>query len=667
MQADIDNLRSLRANGFAVEPTHGEAPKTGFTRYLNSWQGIALGIIVTVLAFFIFWAIFSFIHQDHKVLVGFTALEYGMNFGIWAILLYYAHPVFVVLFKMIKHGQWPSKVILSQYSTAQIYVSCIVFSLIACFLLNSAAGIIINLLHGPFSWGSRYIPSWWTYSVISVSMGIVLGFALPKILPYETQSRASKKRKSTPVAVDTSNIPFGLWVGRSTGYLADLWHRTGVAAGQDISLSLEDAAQNILVFGGIGSGKTTRIMQPLLAQLLEQQCGGLLFDIKGGDVKKAAFAIAKYCDVDIAVIGPGKDTWPINILGGLSPEIAASFLKSALLLSSGKDDRFWVGTATELCYSTLGVLSFIKGHYNLNSLYKYLFKDSFRDDILEKASLLLDSLEEEEKESLEGYMSYYEDVFTNFEEKMKKSVLATAAQVLSPFNTKPELIKAFCRDDSDTMDMTALFDRWIFLVDMPLSRWGLGAKLIYTFIKLRFFNMMQERINNPDWNQDRPVFLMCDEYQDIISANREGLSDLNFWDKSRSSKTIGIISSQSVSSFYAAIGDHDVANAVLQNFRQKFCFKTEDRATLTLMNDLAGQARVQKMTVSQGSTIGHDGKQSTSHNESMTEAREAVLDAPLFRQLEENRVVGLLSVNGRSMDDVFWVVPFYTEAYQEVI
>jgi hypothetical protein len=65
------------------------------------------------------------------------------------------------------------------------------------------------------------------------------------------------------------------------------------------------------------------------------------------------------------------------------------------------------------------------------------------------------------------------------------------------------------------------------------------------------------------------------------------------------------------------------------------------------------------MTVSQGSTMGHDGKQSTNHNESMTEARESVLDAPLFRKLEENQVIGLLSVNGRSMDDLFWVVPLY--------
>lgn len=113
---------------------------------------------------------------------------------------------------------------------------------------------------------------------------------------------------------------------------------------------------------------------------------------------------------------------------------------------------------------------------------------------------------------------------------------------------------------------------------------------------------MQNRIHNEDWNQNRPIFFMCDEYHELISASKEGLSDLNFWDKSRSSKTIGVISAQSVSSFYVALGDRDLTHAIFQNFRQKICFRTEDQATLTMMDRLAGQAKVQRKTTSQ--TIG---------------------------------------------------------------
>ncbi len=175
---------------------------------------------------------------------------------------------------------------------------------------------------------------------------------------------------------------------------------------------------------------------------------------------------------------------------------------------------------------------------------------------------------------------------------------------------------------------------------------------------------MQSRNQHSDWNQERPIFFMCDEYQELVSASKDGLSDLNFWDKARSSQTIGIISAQSVSSFYAALGDRDLSHALIQNFRQKICFRTEDQATLTLMDALAGRARVQRKTTSQ--TTGSSTRAITeptsrhhSNTQSMTESRESVLDATLFRNLTPNQGVALLSLQGHSMDDVLECLPLF--------
>src|SRR5438034_3610725 len=88
------------------------------------------------------------------------------------------------------------------------------------------------------------------------------------------------------------------------------------------------------------------------------------------------------------------------------------------------------------------------------------------------------------------------------------------------------------------------------------------------------------------------VFFVCDEFQEIVSANRDGLSDLNFWDKARSTRTIGIIAAQAVSSFYAALGERDVADALLQNFRHTLCFRTEDAHTIDRLHRLIGQVDV---------------------------------------------------------------------------
>ena len=135
---------------------------------------------------------------------------------------------------------------------------------------------------------------------------------------------------------DTSN--FALWLGKSTGSLVKLWHPAGMAENQNISLTLEDACQNILVLGGIGSGKTTCVMQPILLQCLDQQCGGLIFDIKG-DVKEAVKKFAAATQKELVILGPNHTR--MNLIEGLTPEVAASFLKSAFLLSDkGSLDPF---------------------------------------------------------------------------------------------------------------------------------------------------------------------------------------------------------------------------------------------------------------------------------------------------------------------------------------
>ena len=461
----------------------------------------------------------------------------------------------------------------------------------------------------------------------------------------------------------------------STGWLASRSHKAGIAPNQQISLALEDACQNILILGGIGSGKTTCAVHPLLIQLLDQNCGGLIFDIKG-DFQKAVLIIAENvgnASDNVIVIGPNH--CPMNLLAGLTPEIAASFLKSVFMLGSGhRNETFWIDTATELCRNTLGILSFIPKHYSLHGLYNYLFDTETRIAIDDEVKKLLPSLNEENKKTarlLNSYWQYQEKVFDQFDEKVKAGVNATIAQVLAPFN-HPDLIDAFCSTSENNVPIEDVLNGAVYLVALPLAVWGLGGKVVYTLIKLRFFNVMQLRtsqqteMTEENESTKKPVFFMCDEFQEIVSANRDGLSDLNFWDKSRSSKTIGIISAQAISSFYAAIGDRDVANALLQNFRQKICFKTEDITTLQYFNSLADKVEITRKTHSTtgGNTssglFGHDSSSSSS-TENLVLVDKPVLDAQLFRELKPEQALALLSFNGHSIDDVLNVMPIYID------
>lgn len=530
------------------------------------------------------------------------------------------------------------------------------------YVLAIFGGLVIFPIWGGISWGiaafvikciksfdgyDSYHPILYNSLYWGILLGAVATFLTVResIIKINEHRRAAQRRQiQKPMAEED----FAIYLGESTGMLSRLWHKAGIAPNQNIFLNLKDAAQNILILGAIGSGKTSRAIRPIMLQLFAQGCGGLIFDIKG-DVKDTATKFAQVTGHNLKIIGVQQSK--INLLAGLTPEIAASFLQSAFLLNqSGKMDGFWIQTGGNLCRNALGVLSHLPEYYNLESLSAYLFDKAFKDEIDGKIYQLLPTLDQTQQRILKSYCRY-DEIFSSFDEKVKSGVKATVSQVLAPFS-HPELIDAFCASEQSVMDMQDILTGTAYLIDLPLAQWGLGGKVIYTFIKLRFFNLMQNRQIHPEWNQTQPVFFMCDEYQEIVSANKDGLSDLNFWDKARTSHTIGVISGQSVSSFEAAIGDTKLADAIIQNFRQKLCFKTEDKSTLHLLNEIAGEATTYKTTKSFTRGYFAGGEKQHSTTETTTEQREAVIDAQFLRKLPPNQSVALLSVNEHSMDDV---------------
>ncbi len=434
-------------------------------------------------------------------------------------------------------------------------------------------------------------------------------------LPGAALSRFLRCLKSRPQPEPVLTV----WLGVSTGLLHNRAHYRDPGR-RPVVLDSSDLGQNLLVLGGIGSGKTTSVIQPVLWQCLRHGVGGLIFDIKG-DFGVAAMGLGRAAHRTLTIIGPKRRAF--NLLRGLTPEAAAGFLKSALLLTGSPSDPFWIDTAIELCRNALGVLSFLPEHYSLAGLYEYLFHDEARERWDRELAHEAVGLSPQALRLLRSYQSYHEGVFARFDAKVVAGVLASAAQVLTPF-THPDLVDAFCPPvDALTIDSLGAGD--VFLVDLPLAVWGVGAKVIYTFIKLRFFQYMQRRSTQ---ERTRPVLFLCDEYQEIVSANKDGLSDLNFWDKGRAFGTLGVISAQSIASFYAALGDRDLADTLLQNFRQKLCLRTDDIHTIHFFERLLGRAV-------------YDRRRDT-----------ALVTALVVRRLHGRQALAVLSKDGEGIDDV---------------
>lgn len=303
-------------------------------------------------------------------------------------------------------------------------------------------------------------------------------------------------------------------------------------------------------------------------------------------------------------------------------------------------------------------------YYTLDYLYRYIFIDSQRETINGEIQKILtdETLEEREEIKLQGYLSYYNNVFLQMDNKVQTSITGTLSTILNPFQ-ELELIETFS-DNEQPYDLTNILYGDVVLLDLPLAKWGIAGKVIYTLIKLRFFNLLQERQFNKELPQNY-VYFICDEYQEIISASKMGLSDLTFWDKSRSAKCIGIISTQSVSAFRSVIGNTDIADTILSNFRQKIFFRTEDINTINLINQLTGKTEVVRYSnststgASKKNTDFFEEHNNTNYSFNANVIDKPLIDANLITTIDANHAIALLNIEGGRADDIIALSPKY--------
>lgn len=474
----------------------------------------------------------------------------------------------------------------------------------------------------------------------------------------------------------------GLTLGTSTGQLYSRDHVGGRPSGQVIHASKEDAAKNTIIFGGIGSGKTTRAINPILKQIFEQQAGALVFDIKA-DFGREMNYIARITGRSYLTVGHGGLT--LNLIRGTTPELASSYLKSCFIASGPVSGaaQYFVDLAVELCRNSLTLLLLTGGDYSLAGLHEIVTSAEKREAALSEMLEKGEVFDRRQFRLAEAVGNYFANTYGGYDEKTLSNVNSTVGQVLSPF-CHPDLVDAFSAGETQgEADLTALLDGAIYFVNLPMTLFGKeGARYAYMLIKLRFFSLMRERRTRKEWNQNTPIAFVCDEYQAIVDS----ITDTDFWDKSRSSGCLGVISMQGVASLIDAVDKHQTADAILQNFRQRIVFRTEDKATMEMVQGLLGQVDVLITSTSDGSSTsisngppkdgtfesglagvmtmsGPPGQVSTSEGQSYSEStsiqRQQLFDANDFRGLSTDYALFIGNLGDHAVDEVIHMQPLY--------
>ncbi|MGK5083734.1 type IV secretion system DNA-binding domain-containing protein [Bdellovibrionota bacterium FG-1] len=270
-------------------------------------------------------------------------------------------------------------------------------------------------------------------------------------------------------------------------------------------------------------------------------------------------------------------------------------LASMNFIGSSSDSRFWEQSSFNLLKTALIYCAAKHDYFTFKELYRALV-DARDGKIVEELVSYLATPESankwnaEERGNLEMATNYFRSEFTQMDEKIRTSILATATSFLNEFlEYRVSRVLSPERSEINLPSMT-----WAVregkMICIHIENDAL-ARSIGTLLKLLYQEAILARVRGPEAQTfTRHALLIMDEYQDVAtSGGGAGLGDDRFLAMARESKSITIAATQSVSSLENAIRSPSATAEILQNFRTRVFGNTTDPKTVRLFQEPHGQ------------------------------------------------------------------------------
>ncbi len=330
-----------------------------------------------------------------------------------------------------------------------------------------------------------------------------------------------------------------------------------------------------MIFGSSGSGKTTRAYNPMMqAMLSDLGAGAFVIAAKAESVTEIC-ELARRAGRKALVVQPGSEVG-IELLCG-SPDVDSVYFRDTFGRVS-EDAKQWVDAGLARMKNALRMLQAAGGqYYTFEHLTSYCFDDKFAALVRIQATERLRAIRSDSDEAwtIHEAISYEDTRYFQMTPETRRTVQFAIAQLLEPLRDV-DIARTFARKQN-LMSMNTVFEGNVIVLHVPRTRYERAAQSIYTLAKRRFFTACENRRADVTLNQTRPVVFGIDEYQLCISE-----SDVSSLGIIRSAGCMVLGTTQGVASLYSVLAPHYV-DAALQNFTQKFFFKTDDDATLALL------------------------------------------------------------------------------------
>ena len=332
--------------------------------------------------------------------------------------------------------------------------------------------------------------------------------------------------------------------------------------------------QNVLITGSIGSGKTSSGICNILDGLIRNNVYGLIIDIKGNFVDTLDKITDKYNKRENVIIISLDNDFKYNPLNKpelSSSELANYMIKVLKVLSKGNNnsDPFWLDKSESFIRDFITLIRiYNNGFINFMEIHKLVTNNSYIEEKLEviKCKILNNEFEDSKLFEINSVINNIKNEYLKLDERVIGIIKAEITRLTNIFISDYNIYNKFC---TESTYLNFLEDN-IVILSINIGKNRFLSKVISTYLKLDFQQQILSRIN-----PTKPVFFVCDEFQEIVN-----FEDSNFFSLSREYKSINVISVQSYNSLVNALQDNKSANVIIQNLVNKIWYRNDDMYTV---------------------------------------------------------------------------------------
>ena len=344
----------------------------------------------------------------------------------------------------------------------------------------------------------------------------------------------------------------------------------------------EELCRHVLITGDTGSGKTTSGLQTILVEVTKRVpgWGGLVLGVKGdehlfiSDLLTASDRGKDHIDVRVRPDGASTRWRPphrFNLLGDKSiPWMthAKAIVDIAASMTEGKQSAFFRPMAQIALARAFELLDALILPVTISRAYEILTVRTTVADAIAKLK--------REHPGKQELADFFDSTFLNAKAYEQREAVEGTIKTYLGFFLDTDVAAVFSSDEPDTFSLEEIDQGAVITLTMP-QRLFSERRYIQTYLKVLFYFHALRRYDKPpaERSQDNLLMLVADEFQDLITASEDGISDHKVVDRIRGANTAIIAGMQSELSADPAVGIAK-REVFMLNIRTRLIFRAAD-------------------------------------------------------------------------------------------